>query len=89
MKKIYSILMVAVAALSMSFTANAEAPKWEVVAGMNVANLDASGASSRIGFHAGLRTTFGIPSADHGFYVNAAAPICLARTRMGTRTTFC
>ena len=30
--------MVAVAALSMSFSANAEPPKWEVVAGMNVAN---------------------------------------------------
>ena len=34
MKKIYSILMVAVAALSMSFSANAEAPKWEIVAGL-------------------------------------------------------
>ncbi len=83
MKKIYSILMVVVAALSMSFTANAEAPKWEVAAGMNVANLDASGASSRIGFHAGLRTTFGIPSADHGFYVNAAALLSLKGCKAG------
>ena len=81
MKKIYSILMVAVAALSMSFTANAEAPKWEVVAGMNVANVDASGCSSRIGFHAGIRTTIGIPSVSKGFYGNAGALLSLKGTK--------
>lgn len=81
MKKIYSILMVAVAALSMSFTANAEAPKWEVVAGMNVANVDASGCSSRIGFHAGIRTTIGIPSVSNGFYGNAGALLSLKGTK--------
>lgn len=64
-------------ATMMSFSAAAESPQWEAVAGMNVANLDASGASSRIGFHAGLRATFGIPSADDGFYVNAAALLSL------------
>lgn len=77
MKKFCSILMVAVAALSMSLSAWAEAPQWEVVAGMNVANLDMSGASSRIGFHAGIRTTFGIPSASNGFYANAGALLSL------------
>ena len=81
MKKIYSILMVAVAALSMSFTANAEAPKWEIVAGMNVANVDASGCSSRIGFHAGIRTTIGIPSVSNGFYGNAGALLSLKGTK--------
>lgn len=81
MKKIHSILMVAVAALSMSFTANAEAPKWEVVAGMNVANVDASGCSSRIGFHAGIRTTIGIPSVSKGFYGNAGALLSLKGTK--------
>ena len=77
MKKFYSILMVAVAAFTMSFSAQAETPQWEVVAGMNVANLDASGASSRIGFHAGIRSTIGIPSVSHGFYANAAALLSL------------
>lgn len=86
MKKIYSILMVAVAALSMSLSAQAEAPQWELVAGMNVANLDASGASSRIGFHAGIRSTFGIPSADQGFYVNAAALLSLKGCKAGEFT---
>ena len=81
MKKIYSILMVAVAALSMSFSANAEAPKWEIVAGMNVANVDASGCSSRIGFHAGIRTTIGIPSVSNGFYGNAGALLSLKGTK--------
>ena len=77
MKKFFSTLIVAIAALSMGFTAQAEAPQWEIVAGMNVANLDASGASSRIGFHAGLRTTIGIPSVSNGFYANAAALLSL------------
>lgn len=83
MKKFYSILMVALAAFSVNFSAHAEAPQWEVVAGMNVANLDASGASSRIGFHAGVRTTFGIPSADNGFYVNAGAMLSLKGCKAG------
>ena len=72
MKKIYSILIVALATM-MGFSAQAGTPQWEIVAGMNVANVDASGCSSRIGFHAGVRSTFGIPNANQGFYVNAAA----------------
>lgn len=83
MKKFYSILMVAVAALSMSFSAQAEAPKWEIVAGMNVANIDASGASSRIGFHAGIRTTIGIPNVSNGFYANAGALLSLKGFKAG------
>ena len=75
MKKLF-VMIVAVATM-MSFSAQAEAPQWELVAGMNVANIDASGASSRIGFHAGIRTTFGIPSVNHGFYANAAALLSL------------
>ena len=82
MKKIYSILIVALATM-LGFSAQAGAPQWEIVAGMNVANLDASGASSRIGFHAGVRSTFGIPSADHGFYVNAAAMLSLKGCKGG------
>ena len=86
MKNFYSILIVAVAALSMSFSTQAASPKWELVAGMNVANLDASGASSRIGFHAGIRTTLGIPNADNGFYVNASALLSLKGCKAGGYT---
>ena len=76
MKKIYSILIVALATM-MGFSAQAGAPQWEIVAGMNVANVDASGCSSRIGFHAGIRSTFGIPSVNNGFYANAGALLSL------------
>lgn len=82
MKKIYSILIVALATM-MGFSAQAGAPQWEIVAGMNVANLDASGCSSRIGFHAGVRSTFGIPNANQGFYVNAAALLSLKGCKGG------
>lgn len=61
----------------MSFSAHSETPQLEIVAGMNVSNHDASDARSRIGFHAGIRSTFGFPSVDNGFYVNAAALISL------------
>ena len=77
MKKIFSTVIVAIVAVMMSFSAQAEGAQWEVVAGMNVANVDASGASSRIGFHAGARMTLGIPSVSHGFYGNAAALLSL------------
>lgn len=76
MKKFLAMMIVAMISI-MSFSAQAEAPQWELVAGMNVANLDASGASSRIGFHAGVRANIGIPSVSNGFYANAGALLSL------------
>ena len=76
MKRFYSTLLVALVT-AFGFLSYAGNPSWEVVAGMNVAKLNVSGASSRIGFHAGIRATYDIQSADQGFYVNAAALLSL------------
>lgn len=70
--------------LALGITAQAQNNvQWEGVAGMNVSNVDASGASSRIGFHLGARATFGLPSLTNSFYGNAAALLSLKGFKSG------
>ena len=56
MKKIISFIIAAVFAVGSAFAAN-DLLDFEGVAGMNIANVDASGFNSRIGFHVGVRGT--------------------------------
>lgn len=82
MKKILITIVVALSALISNARSDAE-----VVAGMNVATFDNSAASSRIGFHAGVRINFGIPSTSQGLYANAAALLSL-RGAQASNITF-
>ena len=76
MKKHVAVMIVALATL-MSFPAQAKIPHFEVVAGLNAANVSMDGTHSRIGGHAGIRTSIGIPNADDGFYANIGALLSL------------
>ena len=71
MKKLYSVVFAALMAV-VSFSAHAETPYWEAVAGLNLSTIDRSGVDFRPGFHAGIRGTWDIPKVTDGFYVNAA-----------------
>lgn len=63
MKKIISFIIAAVFAVGSAFAAN-DLLDFEGVAGMNIANVDASGFNSRIGFHVGVRGTYAFQSKD-------------------------
>ncbi|MBQ9219314.1 MAG: porin family protein [Muribaculaceae bacterium] len=75
MKKILITLLVAIAAWTGA-TAADNIDK-EIVLGMNVASYNGPSFSSRIGFHAGVRFTLGLPRVTQGLYVNAAAMLSL------------
>lgn len=75
MKKFLFSLMAL--ALSVSFACSAKGLQLEGVIGMNVANFDASGASSRIGFHIGVRGTTMFGTQNNGLYGNVAALLSL------------
>lgn len=49
----------------------------EIVAGMNVASYNQDGASSRIGFHAGVRGDYYVTGSQEGFYFNAGLMLSL------------
>lgn len=68
MKKIISFIIAAVFAVGSAFAAN-DLLDFEGVAGMNIANVDASGFNSRIGFHVGVRGTYAFQSKDNGLYL--------------------
>lgn len=63
--------------LSIGTITEAKGLDLEGVVGMNVANLDAAAASSRIGFHVGLRGTYAFSSPASGLYANGAALLSL------------
>lgn len=56
MKKIFSLVVAMV--LSIGATVSAQRIQGELVLGLNIADVDASGASSRVGFNAGVRGTY-------------------------------
>lgn len=77
MKKFALLLLAMVLATSMSMNAQKKL-QWEAVIGMNVAKIDVSGTSSRIGIHVGARLNLQLPSVDQsGFFANAAALLSL------------
>lgn len=94
MKKIISFIIAAVFAVGSAFAAN-DLLDFEGVAGMNIANVDASGFNSRIGFHVGVRGTYAFQSKDNGLYANAAAMLSLLGTKHdglfseGTYNAYC
>ena len=45
--------------------------------GLNIADVDASGASSRVGFNAGVRGTYAFQSQRKGVYANGAMLLSL------------
>ena len=49
----------------------------EIVAGMNVASYNQDGASSRIGFHVGVRGDYYVTGSQEGFYFNAGLMLSL------------
>ncbi|MBQ2235781.1 MAG: hypothetical protein II428_03585, partial [Muribaculaceae bacterium] len=68
MKKFALLLLAMVLATSMSMNAQKKL-QWEAVIGMNVAKVDVSGTSSRIGIHVGARLNLQLPSVDQsGFF---------------------
>lgn len=85
MKKIISFIIAAVFAVGSAFAAN-DLLDFEGVAGMNIANVDASGFNSRIGFHVGVRGTYAFQSKDNGLYANGAALFSLLGTKDGGTT---
>ncbi|MDO4512138.1 MAG: outer membrane beta-barrel protein [Bacteroidales bacterium] len=84
MKKILSLFVAAV--MSMGTMASAQDIALEGVAGMNIANVDVSGANSRIAFHLGARATYAFQSQSQGLYANAAALFSLKGTKVGDVT---
>lgn len=60
MKKIFSLVVAMV--LSIGATVSAQSIQGELVLGLNIADVDASGASSRVGFNAGVRGTYAFQS---------------------------
>lgn len=80
MKKLLSIIVVAV--LSVGTAASAKGIQFEGVAGMNIANVDVSGANSRVGFHLGVRGTYAFQSQNRGLYANGAALLSLKGTKI-------
>lgn len=72
MKKIISFIIAAVFAVGSAFATN-DLLDFEGVAGMNIANVDALGYKSRIGFHVGVRGTYAFQSQSNGLYANGAA----------------
>ncbi len=77
MKKFALLLLAMVLATGMSMNAQKKL-QWEAVIGMNVAKVDVSGTSSRIGIHVGARLNLQLPSVDQsGFFANAAALLSL------------
>lgn len=75
MKKIITLIIAMF--LSIGTIAEAKGLEFEGVVGMNVANLDAAAASSRIGFHLGVRGTYAFSSPTSGLYANGAALLSL------------
>lgn len=84
MKRI--VLLFVAIAMSIGNYALAEGVQFEGVVGMNIANVDASGFNSRVGFHIGARGTYAFQSQEQGLYVNAAALISLKGTKVGDIT---
>lgn len=85
MKKVLLLLMMTLAALANVNAASVETDG-EIVAGMNVAYYDLSNCSSRIGFHAGFRVNFGLPSVHQGLYANGAVLLSLRGSKIGNMT---
>lgn len=75
MKKIFSLVVAMV--LSIGATVSAQSIQGELVLGLNIADVDASGASSRVGFHAGVRGTYAFQSQRKGVYANGAMLLSL------------
>ena len=75
MKKLYSLVIAAVAAVALSFTAQAGDSYYEVFGGLNFSTVDYNGVDFRTGVHVGLRGALEIPSVTQGFYVNAATAL--------------
>ena len=85
MKKIFSLVVAM--ALSIGATVSAQSIQGELVLGLNIADVDASGASSRVGFNAGVRGTYAFQSQRKGVYANGA--MLLSREEMSaTPDTF-
>ena len=77
MKKIYSLISVAILAIVFSFSGKALPPEFEAVVGLNFSTVNYESVGFRTGFHAGFRTIFQIPTVSPGFYVNTAALLSL------------
>lgn len=75
MKKIFSLVVAMV--LAIGATVSAQSIQGELVLGLNIADVDASGASSRVGFNAGVRGTYAFQSQRKGVYANGAMLLSL------------
>lgn len=75
MKKIFSLVVAMV--LSIGATVSAQSIQGELVLGLNIADVDASGTSSRVGFNAGVRGTYAFQSQRKGVYANGAMLLSL------------
>lgn len=75
MKNLLSLFIALI--LSAGTVASAKGVQYEGVLGMNIADLDASPFSSRVGFHIGVRGTYAFQRQSKGAYVNGAALLSL------------